>query len=331
MGKFYYTTQRDMKAHTEFTSGNVDSCLGDRAKSVGTFREYVVYDRDQLYPEYIVLLSRVHAADDEKRLRALGNNPFHMQLPVYWKNAARNPVDDPFDEQYEARKSTVQLIQRLASAATKKKGLKVLDVQRIEDSKTWIAYVNFQRELRQRLSKDDAEDEFHPEPCTPVNLLDGKADFGHVWSHQVMGGFAVEDVISLHNLATSLNEMLLWHGTNEEAARSITTTGFRIPTGDDGVAHGTRFGLGAYLAENLDKSLDYSPKDGKGEHWILLCRCTCGEFHYTEKSSEADAHTNAIQNGKDSVLANPGGNGPREFIVLQAKQVYPEFVLKVRY
>jgi len=32
--------------------------LGDRKASVGTYREFVVYGDDQVYPEYLVLYSR---------------------------------------------------------------------------------------------------------------------------------------------------------------------------------------------------------------------------------------------------------------------------------
>jgi len=40
MGKYYYTTQRDEKAQEKWQNGEFDSTLGDRAKSVGTFREF---------------------------------------------------------------------------------------------------------------------------------------------------------------------------------------------------------------------------------------------------------------------------------------------------
>ena len=34
--------------------GQYDSVLGDREKCSGTFREFVVYDNDLVYPEFIV-------------------------------------------------------------------------------------------------------------------------------------------------------------------------------------------------------------------------------------------------------------------------------------
>lgn len=39
-------------------SGEYDSVLGDREASVGTYREFVIYDEDLIYPEYVVLYER---------------------------------------------------------------------------------------------------------------------------------------------------------------------------------------------------------------------------------------------------------------------------------
>lgn len=39
-------------------AGDYDSVLGDREASVGTYREFVVYDEDLIYPEYVVLYER---------------------------------------------------------------------------------------------------------------------------------------------------------------------------------------------------------------------------------------------------------------------------------
>merc|ERR1712110_778792 len=109
-------------------------------------------------------------------------------------------------------------------------------------------------------------------------------------------------------------------------------------------AHGTRFGVGAYFAEDLSKSFQYAPNDTSDDwqietndgvpdsvkynekKWILLCRVLCGDMYCTEQSWEATAAVTARDSGKDSVLANPDGNGPREFIVGSADQVYPEYI-----
>merc|ERR1712216_61971 len=120
---------------------------------------------------------------------------------------------------------------------------------------------------------------------------------------------------------------LLWHGTSKEAAEAIVLNDFVIPEGR--ATHGTRFGKGAYFAEDLEKSLSYAPIDGDGRQWVLLCRVLCGDMYYTEVGSLPGAVDLARQAGKDSVLANPDARGPREFIMPTTDQVYPEHILEL--
>ena len=49
---------------------------------MNTFREFVVYDSDAIYPEYVIIYSRAHAGDSEEHLRHLTKDPYHLQLPV---------------------------------------------------------------------------------------------------------------------------------------------------------------------------------------------------------------------------------------------------------
>jgi len=167
--------------------------------------------------------------------------------------------------------------------------------------------------------------------CVPAEELMGDGGSGKVATAKHLENIKVEGVndeaISLENLEGNLNEHLLWHGTTKEAAEEIVHNDFRIPKGSQ-VSHGSRFGNGAYFAEDLDKSLSYA-KDENGVKFVLLCRVTCGQFYYTEKNWESEAHTQAEKNKLDCVLANPNKAGPREFITLSADQVYPEFVLEI--
>ena len=39
-------------------SGDYDAVLGDREASVGTYREFVVFSEDLIYPEYFILYTR---------------------------------------------------------------------------------------------------------------------------------------------------------------------------------------------------------------------------------------------------------------------------------
>ena len=77
-----------------------------------------------------------------------------------------------------------------------------------------------------------------------------------------------EKRISVSNLEEKINEHLLWrlrltcvassfvsprHGTSKDAAEKIARTDFYVPVGKD-MKHAARFGNGAYLAEDVEKS-----------------------------------------------------------------------------
>merc|ERR1719272_514396 len=95
MGKLYYTTKRDEEAGDKVIKGdNFDSTCGDRSKTAGTFRELVVYDNDQLYPEYIVFYQRVYAKDDKAQIQRSLVRPLRLEMPVHWNNCHRSLSGD---------------------------------------------------------------------------------------------------------------------------------------------------------------------------------------------------------------------------------------------
>lgn len=58
-GSLFRTTQPDEPAiQHALRSGDYDAVLGDREASVGTYREFVIYEEDLAYPEYVVLYER---------------------------------------------------------------------------------------------------------------------------------------------------------------------------------------------------------------------------------------------------------------------------------
>lgn len=99
----------DRDLHKKLNRKKYDSILGDREAAVGTYREYVVYDEAQAYPEYAVIYRRMFvegpsipplllrtnedvACSDMVVLRDTGDKP-HRVVPVptnlkeYMKNA----------------------------------------------------------------------------------------------------------------------------------------------------------------------------------------------------------------------------------------------------
>ncbi|CAE7594298.1 Parp12, partial [Symbiodinium sp. CCMP2456] len=100
------------------------------------------------------------------------------------------------------------------------------------------------------------------------------------------------------------------------------------------IKNGARYGCGLYFAEDVGKSLAYAPvntsSDGRTtSQFLLLCRVLCGQMYYTSERYELDAVISAHKVGKNSVLANPLREGPREFIVWHEMQVYSEYLLEV--
>ena len=54
-----HVTAMDSQAHTKTTSPEHHSLLGDREAAVGTYREFIVYDGAQVYPEFAIIYERV--------------------------------------------------------------------------------------------------------------------------------------------------------------------------------------------------------------------------------------------------------------------------------
>eukprot|EP00928_Gymnodinium_smaydae_P075910 TRINITY_DN5892_c0_g2_i1.p1 TRINITY_DN5892_c0_g2~~TRINITY_DN5892_c0_g2_i1.p1 ORF type:complete len:1004 (-),score=82.43 TRINITY_DN5892_c0_g2_i1:250-3261(-) len=330
MGKFYYTTEREETAGDRVACGEFDSVVGDRAKSVRTFREFVVYQNDQMYPEYVVLYSRVdqHGALMSKNPR-LSTNVFQTELPIYWANIHRNPRVETFYAQYVAGRATTDLLQRLIDAQMQGTGKSaaILSCRRVEHSVIWNRYVNFKGMLWDALQSSL---ERFPTP----EDMNGDSSTGRVLTAMYLEKNERTDAcLSLEHLEISLNEFLLWHGTTSKAVEEIVQKEFRIPKTKTEVKYGKRFGDGVYFAENLSKSLDYAPPK-QGVQYVILCRVLCGRMYYTEKDIDKEAHEDAQQTSCHSVLAHPKQSkkltNVREFIVHKSDQAYPEYVLELK-
>ncbi len=59
----FRVTDSDLPAIEEaLQTGDYDSVLGDREHAVGTYREFVVFSEDLVYPEYICIYERFYGA-----------------------------------------------------------------------------------------------------------------------------------------------------------------------------------------------------------------------------------------------------------------------------
>lgn len=179
----------------------------------------------------------------------------------------------------------------------------------------WCAYVDYKTKLRDRKGTDS---------CKESNCVDGIQSAGHVKTTAHFWAEGREQVLSFDSIDVSLNESFLWHGTSPVAAESICRDNFSIVP-----ASGLKYGPGVYFAEDVGKSLGYATGAGVDRKCVLLCRVTCGEYYYTESSSDPKAPEKVLDAGMDSVLTNSGGIGPREFVVQAPEQAYPEFLLEL--
>jgi len=62
LGAVQYMTDPNHYAHQNVGPAHpFDSTLGDREAAVGTYREFIVTSKDQVYPEYAIIYERVYA------------------------------------------------------------------------------------------------------------------------------------------------------------------------------------------------------------------------------------------------------------------------------
>mmetsp|Transcript_158589 Transcript_158589/g.280067 ORF Transcript_158589/g.280067 Transcript_158589/m.280067 type:complete len:648 (-) Transcript_158589:45-1988(-) len=323
LGRPYYTVHRDDKAPEKVVEDGFHSTCGDRAKSAGTYREFVVYNKEQVLPEYIVLYKRDHGpprapqigneADDtldsiivHTDLQPLVFPAFYTEIPVHWDNCWRNLRREAFNHCEAVEIARLKLFNDFISRHTSG-SWHIIGMRRIESSKLWEGYASAKGKLS--VTTSSVADKLST--CADSMLLSAQ-------EHPALKAVCT-------SLDPSANECLLWHTTSQEASESILAGGFRVKQ----TAARPRFGQGVYFSHDLNKSLEYGTRGSVSARYVLLCRVACGEIYYTEAERELDTNETAARLGKDSILANPGGTGPCEVVILQGELAYPEFALTV--
>jgi ribosomal protein L33 len=334
MGRYYYTTERDVYAGGRVSSGKYDSTCGDRARSADTFREFVVYDQDQIYPEYLVLYSRVYKAGDTQYTPPLLPRPYFMQVPLYWRNAHKNPEKTEFHDQIQATNSVKDILQLLVDETNKQDGkVTVLSAKRIEHSESWNRLNNFKKELRDRLEAQKAEE--GRLWFAPSQDLDNGEKMNEAFELNLPDE-DMEQAVAFSSRDTHINELYLWYGISSDNAESVPDSmafgGFSSICAEQSETDKAEFGAGAYFTEDLSKSLQYAKGFG-GSKFVVLCRVACGELYYCKDPKDGeDAESAKKRLGKDTVLVPSSIQrmGARHYVVNDAKQVYPEYILEVR-
>jgi len=117
-----------------------------------------------------------------------------------------------------------------------------------------------------------------------------------------------------------VNEVWLLHGTSEECAKLISTSNFRGSSGGC-------FGSGVYFADDAQKSGQYATgRTADGCKVMLLCRVVLGNIKALPNGQDREADRFAKDPNVDCVVGCADGRS-REFVVFDASQVYPEYVM----
>jgi len=132
-----------------------------------------------------------------------------------------------------------------------------------------------------------------------------------------------------YKLDSGAHEEFLFHGTNDEAAVSITKGDFLVNLAGTGA--GTLYGRGVYLAESVSKSDEYTKENARGERCILVCRATIGYVNYNDEvSPNVDALVKSCTDGPYHCVLGDREKCRgtyREIIVYDNDQIYPEYVI----
>ncbi|CAK9055672.1 unnamed protein product [Durusdinium trenchii] len=216
-----------------------------------------------------------------------------MTPPWYWRVMSKPSREAAFHEEVEGH-----YIQTLGTKLVQQTlpTRRVVKCLRVEDSLLWDAYAKKRAEIRAR-----APPQLDLKPETYLQL----------------------SYSALSTLDTKVNEVWLFHGTSEEAAKSICSSQFRLPTS---ACHGSLFGKGVYFADRAEKSHQYTTKNHQNLRVIMLCRVILG--HVLELSTRTDSRAHETIEGTDytCVLGCADGTN-KEFVVFDVAQVYPEYLM----
>jgi len=131
-------------------------------------------------------------------------------------------------------------------------------------------------------------------------------------------------------LCRDVNEVYLWHGCSPSVVHSVALSGF--PKELHAFNHGT-FGHGAYFVEDSDHADEYSSDDKegyyRGYYAMLLCRVTLGRAQILQGPDPiAESRIGPGRPFDSAIGPVPCSFGAfREFMVTDRDQVYPEYAV----
>jgi len=144
------------------------------------------------------------------------------------------------------------------------------------------------------------------------------------------------DASMLEKRQMNVNEFFLFHGTRPSSAKDICNNGFRVDL--SGSNKGSLYGPGIYCAESSAKADEYARDDKEGLYMglyaMLLCRVVLGNpVVSAEDTPDVAELSRQLQSAdKHSILGDREAvkNTFREFVVREASQAYPAYVIIYR-
>jgi len=246
---------------------------------------------------------------------------FVAKIPSWWqKTPAMNE-----SELLSVSKKKQDMIQRLVdktwkNITTRDRGygkvplkLEIVHVQQNHNLKLWTNYCRARESIRKRMLQQGG------------GVMTKTSE---ILQHDVDGEL-------LGTNESDVNEALLFHGTKPSACENICKSDFMINMA--GSAAGSLYGPGIYFGENSSKSDEYASDDNSGIYAglfaMLLCRVTCGKPLINEQvNPDTTAIMQACKGAAPSHHSVIGDREKargtyREFIVFNADQAYPEYVI----
>ena len=250
--------------------------------------------------------------------------------PPYWDlsvsdgfpsvGAHRVVIDDPADIAALEDLVNATNTSRTTSQAVVPPRRTVLRAWRIQNDRLWIHYCT-NRDL------------MVTDGITPVTTLTQACEVKRP-----------RDVATHLFTVAKVNEAYLWHGTSVTTVPIICDEGF-----DERVCSLSGcYGGGVYFAEASSKSLGYAGATSSrlsGAEWgpepfpaaaakaaptvqhVFLARVCVGRFK--EIINTTASSIRRAPDGNDSVIGQPSAGAPREFVVYDRRQTYPEYLLEI--
>lgn len=325
---------RDPTATEEAMAHGCDSILAEPPYQ-NAAREYIIWDQDQVYPEYAIIYERHAEADDEESSPMSIEDASHLSLdqralPWYWHNSAEIVGRDTsgamiFHETHPSvhMKATMQRIidkTWVHSWTSARKGadgrmlpaedphgdmpdkLRVLKVLRLEYSEMWNAYREEQDAIRHRRGR------LQPGIAASLRTL-------HALPFRLRS-----------QLMPDVAEGYLWCPCSPTEVASITERGFLERTA---ASWSERFGQGFCLSECSSRADENSADepDGyyRGYYAMLLCRASLGKVQFLS-SPDPSAHEHTGEGHEfDGTVAT--SEGYRDFMFHSKDAIYPEYAV----